>query len=65
MCSPQAIDGRAAVLAQVNKLQRAGVKHHLGKYYIRTMQAVVAYGRRYQGANNRAGSLRRAPSRVR
>lgn len=64
MCSPQAIDGRAAVLAQVNKLQRAGVKHHLGKYYIRTMRAVIHY-RNTHYPNHHAMSMRRAPSRVR
>jgi hypothetical protein len=59
------MDGRAAVLAQVNKLQRAGVKHHLGKYYIRTMRAVIDYRDKHYGSYGGRMTMRRAPSRVR
>ena len=61
----QAIDGRAAVLDQVNKLQRAGVKHHLGKYYIRALRAVIDYRDRHYGGASFRKSMRRQGSRLR
>ncbi len=52
----QVLDGREAVLAQVNKFQRAGVKQHLGKYYIRALRAVTVYRNRhfYSASSGRA-----------
>ena len=60
----QVLDGREAVLAQVNKFQRAGVKHHLGKYYIRALRAVIDYRNRHFYSASFRQSMRRAASTI-